>query len=221
MGRHPRGLRGEAHGLACDRRDRQGPGSRRAAVRRRRRHHGYRLHAHRPAVLRRHHRARRPAPRAAAGPLFESLETDWLALDCELLPWSAKAIDLIKAQYASVGAAARRVLPEALAGAGPGRRTRPRRHVPWPPAHGSGSPTPPPSVTRTPPTAAPPTDSTGSRSRPSRSWPARAARSRSPSRTSGTSPSWRSSTATSSPRPGTASSTCPRSGTPRSRGGSR
>jgi polynucleotide kinase-phosphatase len=53
--------------------------------------------------------------RAAAAPLFESLETDWLALDCELLPWSAKAIDLIKTQYASVGAAARHALPEALA----------------------------------------------------------------------------------------------------------
>jgi polynucleotide kinase-phosphatase len=53
--------------------------------------------------------------RAAAAPLFESLETDWLALDCELLPWSAKAIGLIKAQYASVGAAARHALPEALA----------------------------------------------------------------------------------------------------------
>lgn len=51
--------------------------------------------------------------RECAAPLFESLDTDWLALDCELLPWSAKAIDLIKAQYASVGAAARRVLPEA------------------------------------------------------------------------------------------------------------
>jgi len=54
--------------------------------------------------------------RAAAAPLFQSLDTDWLALDCELLPWSAKAIDLIKAQYASVGAAARHALPEALAG---------------------------------------------------------------------------------------------------------
>jgi hypothetical protein len=52
---------------------------------------------------------------ATAGPLFESLDTDWLALDCELLPWSAKAVDLIKAQYASVGAAARTVLPEAQA----------------------------------------------------------------------------------------------------------
>ena len=53
--------------------------------------------------------------RDAAAPLFASLDTDWLALDCELLPWSAKALDLIKTQYASVGAAARRSLPEALA----------------------------------------------------------------------------------------------------------
>lgn len=53
--------------------------------------------------------------RDAAAPLFESLDTDWLALDCELLPWSAKAIELIKSQYASVGAAARHALPEALA----------------------------------------------------------------------------------------------------------
>lgn len=52
--------------------------------------------------------------RAAAMPLFESLDTDWLALDCELLPWSAKAIELIKSQYASVGAAASHALPEAL-----------------------------------------------------------------------------------------------------------
>ena len=52
--------------------------------------------------------------RVAAAPLFQSLDTDWLALDCELLPWSAKAMELIKAQYASVGAAARSVLPEAL-----------------------------------------------------------------------------------------------------------
>jgi polynucleotide kinase-phosphatase len=53
--------------------------------------------------------------RPVVEPLFESLDTDWLALDCELLPWSAKAIDLIKAQYASVGAAARAALPEGLA----------------------------------------------------------------------------------------------------------
>lgn len=53
--------------------------------------------------------------RTTAAPLFESLGTDWLALDCELLPWSAKALELIKSQYASVGAAARHVHPEALA----------------------------------------------------------------------------------------------------------
>jgi polynucleotide kinase-phosphatase len=49
--------------------------------------------------------------RSAAAPLFESLETDWLALDCELLPWSAKALGLIRSQYAAVGAAARHSLP--------------------------------------------------------------------------------------------------------------
>ena len=53
--------------------------------------------------------------RNAAAPLFQSLDTDWLALDCELLPWSAKAMELIKSQYASVGAAARHVLPAVLA----------------------------------------------------------------------------------------------------------
>jgi polynucleotide kinase-phosphatase len=52
--------------------------------------------------------------RITAAPLFESMDSDWLALDCELLPWSAKASELIKSQYASVGAAARHVLPEAL-----------------------------------------------------------------------------------------------------------
>ncbi|HEX9299158.1 MAG TPA: polynucleotide kinase-phosphatase [Actinomycetota bacterium] len=38
--------------------------------------------------------------------LWERLETDWLALDCELLPWSAKAEQLLRTQYAAVGAAA-------------------------------------------------------------------------------------------------------------------
>jgi protein phosphatase len=38
--------------------------------------------------------------------LWESLDTNWLALDCELLPWSAKAMDLVQRHYASVGAAA-------------------------------------------------------------------------------------------------------------------
>ncbi|MEV7803370.1 polynucleotide kinase-phosphatase [Microbispora sp. NPDC088329] len=53
--------------------------------------------------------------REAAAPLWETLETDWLVLDCELLPWSAKAEGLIRDQYASVGAAAGAALPEAVA----------------------------------------------------------------------------------------------------------
>lgn len=38
--------------------------------------------------------------------LWEELASDWLLVDCELLPWSAKAEPLIRNQYASVGAAA-------------------------------------------------------------------------------------------------------------------
>jgi protein phosphatase len=38
--------------------------------------------------------------------LWESLETDWVLLDAELMPWSAKAQDLIRQQYAPVGVAA-------------------------------------------------------------------------------------------------------------------
>ncbi|MEV6812959.1 polynucleotide kinase-phosphatase [Micromonospora sp. NPDC051296] len=50
----------------------------------------------------------------AAG-LWDKLDTDWLLLDCELLPWSAKAGGLIREQYAGVGAAGRSALPAALA----------------------------------------------------------------------------------------------------------
>jgi protein phosphatase len=45
----------------------------------------------------------------AAG-LWEELASDWLVLDCELLPWSAKAEDLLRHQYAAVGAAAGRAV---------------------------------------------------------------------------------------------------------------
>ncbi|MGN9763927.1 polynucleotide kinase-phosphatase [Micromonospora sp. SD12] len=47
--------------------------------------------------------------------LWDELGTDWLLLDCELLPWSAKAGGLIREQYAGVGAAGRAALPAALA----------------------------------------------------------------------------------------------------------
>jgi polynucleotide kinase-phosphatase len=39
--------------------------------------------------------------------LWDELGTDWLLLDAELLPWSAKAMGLLRDQYAAVGAAAR------------------------------------------------------------------------------------------------------------------
>lgn len=38
--------------------------------------------------------------------IWEELGTDWVCLDCELMPWSAKAQELIRQQYAAVGAAA-------------------------------------------------------------------------------------------------------------------
>ncbi len=46
--------------------------------------------------------------------LFDELDTDWLMLDAELLPWSVKAGDLIRNQYAAVGAAARTALSAAV-----------------------------------------------------------------------------------------------------------
>jgi protein phosphatase len=42
-----------------------------------------------------------------AANLWEEFETDWFCLDCELMPWSAKAQELLRQQYAAVGAAAR------------------------------------------------------------------------------------------------------------------
>ena len=41
----------------------------------------------------------------AAG-TWDELTSDWVVLDCELLPWSAKAGELLRRQYAPVGAAA-------------------------------------------------------------------------------------------------------------------
>ncbi|MGI8683904.1 MAG: polynucleotide kinase-phosphatase [Acidimicrobiales bacterium] len=70
--------------------------------------------------------------------LWDELESDWLVLDAELLPWSAKAGDLLRRQYAPVGAAATTALAaeeavlEAAAAQGADvgdllRRTRERR----------------------------------------------------------------------------------------------
>ncbi|WP_250399177.1 polynucleotide kinase-phosphatase [Streptomyces cellostaticus] len=51
---------------------------------------------------------------AAAG-LWDGLDTDWLLLDAELMPWSLKASGLLRSQYAAVGAASGAVFPDALA----------------------------------------------------------------------------------------------------------
>jgi protein phosphatase len=47
--------------------------------------------------------------------LWDELDTGWLVLDCELLPWSAKAMELIRRQYAAVGAAAQAGLSATVA----------------------------------------------------------------------------------------------------------
>ncbi|GHG10492.1 polynucleotide kinase-phosphatase [Deinococcus piscis] len=47
----------------------------------------------------------RTAQAATQAGLWDSLSTDWLLLDTELLPWSLKAEELIREQYAAVGAA--------------------------------------------------------------------------------------------------------------------
>jgi protein phosphatase len=45
---------------------------------------------------------------------WSRLNTDWVCLDCELMPWSAKAQGLIRSQYAAVGAASRPALSNAI-----------------------------------------------------------------------------------------------------------
>ncbi|WP_086791397.1 polynucleotide kinase-phosphatase [Streptomyces thermovulgaris] len=50
----------------------------------------------------------------AAG-LWTELDTDWLLLDAELMPWSLKASGLLRTQYAAVGAASGAVFPDVLA----------------------------------------------------------------------------------------------------------
>jgi polynucleotide kinase-phosphatase len=50
-----------------------------------------------------------------AADLWTTLDTAWVCLDCELMPWSAKAQELLKTQYAAVGSAGRAALPRAVA----------------------------------------------------------------------------------------------------------
>lgn len=46
---------------------------------------------------------------------WEEFKTGWACLDCELMPWSAKAQELLRAQYAAVGASGRASLPKTVA----------------------------------------------------------------------------------------------------------
>ncbi len=55
---------------------------------------------------------------ASATPLWDELETDWLLLDAELMPWSAKAMELLRTQYAPVGSAALAATAAAVAVSG-------------------------------------------------------------------------------------------------------
>jgi protein phosphatase len=45
--------------------------------------------------------------------LWDEFDTDWICLDSELMPWSAKAQQLLQDQYAAVGTASRHALSEA------------------------------------------------------------------------------------------------------------
>ncbi len=45
---------------------------------------------------------------------WDDFKTDWVCLDAELMPWSAKAQALLKEQYAAVGAAAQAALSEVV-----------------------------------------------------------------------------------------------------------
>jgi protein phosphatase len=47
--------------------------------------------------------------------LWDELATDWLCIDCEVMPWSSKAQDLLRQQYAPTGAAARAGLTASIA----------------------------------------------------------------------------------------------------------
>jgi protein phosphatase len=49
-----------------------------------------------------------------AADFWDTFNTTWACLDCELMPWSAKAQELLRSQYASVGAAGRASLPHAV-----------------------------------------------------------------------------------------------------------
>ena len=88
-----------------------------------------------------------------AADFWGKLETTWACLDCELMPWSAKAQELLRTQYAAVGAAGSASLPRAVAALeqaagrlerrGAGEARRGRGLVPSPRARTSTGSSPP------------------------------------------------------------------------------
>lgn len=50
-----------------------------------------------------------------AANIWDEFQTGWVCLDCELMPWSAKAQELLQSQYAAVGSAGRAALPQVVA----------------------------------------------------------------------------------------------------------
>ena len=92
--------------------------------------------------------------------LFDELGTTWLLLDAELLPWNVKAAQLLRDQYAAVGAAAAASLPAAMRilEQAAARTCPPTAYRPCWTGPGPGPPTPrrsppPTCVTAGPPTA--------------------------------------------------------------------
>ena len=49
-----------------------------------------------------------------ASGFWDQFETTWACFDCELMPWSAKAQELLRSQYAAVGAAGKASLPRTI-----------------------------------------------------------------------------------------------------------
>lgn len=45
---------------------------------------------------------------------WEEFKTDWVCMDCELMPWSVKAQELLKQQYAAVGSASKPAMAAAV-----------------------------------------------------------------------------------------------------------
>lgn len=56
----------------------------------------------------------RVAKACEAAGLWDELSTEWICLDAELMPWSLKAVELLRTQYAAVGCAAQASMAQAI-----------------------------------------------------------------------------------------------------------